>query len=127
LDPKLTPPLKEVTERYKSKYGDYPDLHAMSAFTGAWVLYNYILPKAAGSTDPDAVRTAAQQVDIPEGGTHMGWGVKYAGEGHPMQGTNLKAFNVMMQWQNGLNYCVWPKKYAEREMISVPLPPWGQR
>jgi branched-chain amino acid transport system substrate-binding protein len=127
LDPKLTPPLKEVMERYKSKYGDYPDLHAMSAFTGAWVLYHYILPKAAGSIDPDAVRMAALQVDIPEGGTHMGWGVKYAGEGHPMQGTNLKAFNVMMQWQKGLNYCVWPKKYAEREMISVPLPPWEQR
>ena len=126
LDPKITPALKDVMERYKSKYGDYPDLHAMSAFTGAWVLYHYILPKA-GSMDPEAIRNSAMQINIPEGGTHMGWGVKYAGEGDPMMGTNLKAFNVMMQWQKGLNYSVWPKKYAERDLISVPLPPWNKR
>ncbi len=126
LDPKLTPPLKEVMERYKSKYGDYPDLHSMSAFTGAWILYTQIIPKA-GSLDPDAIRKAAYQVDIPEGGTHMGWGVKYAPEGHAMQGTNLKSFSVMMQWQGGLNYSVWPKKYAEREFIHVPLPTWDKR
>jgi hypothetical protein len=56
-----------------------------------------------------------------------GVGVKYAGEAHPMQETNLRAFNVMMQWPGGLNYCVWPKKYAERYMIMVPLPPWDKR
>lgn len=105
---------------------DYPDLHAMSAFTGAWVLYKHIFPKA-GSLDPEAIRKAALQVDIPEGGTHMGWGVKYAGEGHPMQGTNLRAFSVMMQWQKGLNCAVWPKKYSEKEAIYIPLPPWNQR
>jgi len=126
LDPKLSPPLKDVWERYKSKYGDYPDLHAMSAFTGAWVLYSHILPKA-GSLDPEAIRKAALQIDIPEGGTHMGWGVKYAGEGHPMQGTNLRAFSVMLQWQKGLNYAVWPKKYSEKEAIYIPLPLWNKR
>jgi branched-chain amino acid transport system substrate-binding protein len=126
LDPKLDPPLKTVFERYKKKYGDDPDLHAMSAFTGAWVFYKYVLSKA-GSLDPEAIRKAAYQVDIPMGGTHMGWGVKYQGENDPEPGQNTRAFAVMMQWQGGLNYCVWPQQYAERKEILVPLPNWKDR
>ena len=126
LDPQLDPPLKTVMERYKAKYGDPPDLHAMAGFTSAMIFYQHVLPKGL-SLDPNDIRKAALQVDIPNGSTHMGWGVKYAGDGHPMMGTNLRAFNVMMQWQGGMNYCVWPKKYAEKEMIMVPLPPWDKR
>ena len=121
LDPKLDPPLKTVHERYKAQYGELPDLHAMGAFTSTMVFYKYILPKAL-SLDPNEFRKAALEVDVPNGSTHMGWGVKYAGDGHPMMGTNLKAFNVMMQWQDGMNYCVWPKKYAEREIVNLPFP-----
>jgi branched-chain amino acid transport system substrate-binding protein len=126
LDPKLDPPLKTVFERYKKKYGDDPDLHAMSAFTGAWVFYKYVLGKAK-SLDPEAIRKAAYQVNIPFGGTHMGWGVKYQGENDPEPGQNTRAFAVMMQWQGGLNYCVWPQQYAERKEILVPLPNWKDR
>ncbi len=126
LDPNLDPPLQTVFERYKQKYGDYPDLHAMSGFTGAWVFYHYVLNKA-GSTDPEAIRKAAYEVDIPSGGTHMGWGVKFKGEGDPEAGQNARAFAVMMQWQGGLNYCVWPERYQEREAILVPLPMWKDR
>jgi branched-chain amino acid transport system substrate-binding protein len=126
LSPDLDPPLKVVWDRYKVAYGDFPDLHAMSAFTGAWVFYNHVLAKA-GSTDPEKIRDAAYRVDIPQGGTHMGWGVKYQGENDPQPGQNTRAFAVMMQWQGGLNYCVWPKKYAERNQILVPLPKWKDR
>lgn len=126
LDPKLDPPLKTVMDKYKAKYGDIPDLHAMSGFTAAMIFYQHVLPKAI-SLNPNDIRKAALQVDIPNGSTHMGWGVKYAGDGHPMMGTNLRAFNVMMQWQGIMNYCVWPKKYAEKEMMMVPLPPWDKR
>lgn len=125
LDPKLDPPLKTVFERYKKKYGDYPDLHAMSAFTGAWVFYTKILAKTA-SLDPDAVKAAAYKIDIPVGGTHMGWGVKF-NEKSAEPGQNERAFSVMMQWQDGLNYCVWPDKYAERKAIMIPLPEWQTR
>lgn len=126
LDPNLDPPLKTVFERYKAKYGDLPDLHAMSAFTGAWVFYQHVLAKV-GSSDPEAIRAAAYQVDIPAGGTHMGWGVKYQGENDPEPGQNTRAFAVMMQWQGGMNYCVWPDRYAERGAISIPLPKWKDR
>jgi len=126
LDPKLDPPLKTVFERYKKKYGDDPDLHAMSAFTGAWIFYKYVLSKAQ-SLDPEAIRKAALQTDIPMGGTHMGWGVKFQGENDPEPGQNTRAFAVMMQWQGGMNYCVWPQQYAERKEILVPLPNWKDR
>lgn len=64
LDAKLDPPLKTVFERYKKKFGDYPDLHAMSAFTSAWVFYTQVLAKTA-SLDPEAVKKAAYKIDIP--------------------------------------------------------------
>jgi branched-chain amino acid transport system substrate-binding protein len=126
LSPKLDPPLNTVRERYKKKYGDYPDLHAMSAFTGAWVFYANVLAKT-NSLNPDAVRAAALKLDIPVGGTHMGWGVKFPSENSPEAGQNERAFSVMMQWQGGLNYCVWPDAYAERKAILVPLPNWKDR
>jgi branched-chain amino acid transport system substrate-binding protein len=126
LAPKLDPPLKTVHERYKKKYGDYPDLHAMSAFTSAWVFYNYVLAKT-GTLDPEAIKTAAYKVDIPKGGTHMGWGVKFRSENSAEPGQNDRAFAVMMQWQGGLNYCVWPDSYAERKPIMIPLPEWKDR
>jgi branched-chain amino acid transport system substrate-binding protein len=126
LDPKLDPPLKTVFERYKKKYGDYPDLHAMSAFTSAWVFYNYVLAKT-GSLNPEAIKKAAYKVDIPKRGTHMGWGVKFRDENSAEPGQNDRAFAVMMQWQNGLNYCVWPDAYAERKPILIPLPNWKDR
>jgi branched-chain amino acid transport system substrate-binding protein len=126
LDPKLDPPLKTVFERYKKKFGDYPDLHAMSAFTSAWVFYNYVLAKT-GSLNPEAIKKAAYKVDIPKGGTHMGWGVKFRDENSAEPGQNDRAFAVMMQWQGGLNYCVWPDAYAERKPILIPLPNWKDR
>jgi len=125
LNPKIDPPLNTVRERYKKKYGDYPDLHAMSAFTGAWVFYTQVLAKTA-SLNPDTIKKAAYKIDIPVGGTHMGWGVKF-NEKSAEPGQNERAFSVMMQWQGGLNYCVWPDKYAERKAIMIPLPEWKDR
>jgi len=126
LDPKLDPPLKTVFDRYKKKYGEDPDMHAMSAFTGAWIFYKYVLAKT-GSMDTETLRKAISQVDIPMGGTHMGWGVKFQGEKDPEPGQNTRAFAVMNQWQNAMYNAVWPQKYAETKTILVPLPAWKDR
>jgi branched-chain amino acid transport system substrate-binding protein len=126
LNAKIDPPLNTVRERFKKKYGDYPDLHAQSAFMSAWVFYNNVLAKT-NSLNPDAIRKAAYAVDIPVGGTHMGWGVKFLGEKSSEPGQNERAFAVMMQWQGGLNYSVWPDNYAERKPILIPLPNWSSR
>jgi len=126
LSAKIDPPLKTVIERYTKKFGYAPDLHAMSAFTGAWVFYNYVLAKT-NSLDPEAIRKAAYNIDIPMGGTHMGWGVKFRDASTGDEGQNDRAFAVMMQWQGGLNYSVWPDAYAERKPILIPLPDWKDR
>ena len=126
LDPKLDPPLQTVFDRYKKKFKEEPDVHVMTAFTGAWVFYKYVLSKA-GSTNPEAIRKAAYEVDIPLGGTHLGWGMKFQRENDPQPGQNTRAFAVVHQWQGGEYYVVWPKQYAEKKTILVPLPNWRDR
>ena len=126
LDPKLDPPLRTVFDRYKKKFGEDPDMHAMASFTGAWVFYKYALAKA-DSTDPEALKKAILQIDVPMGGTHMGWGLKFQGEKDPEPGQNTRAFAVMNQWQGGIYYAVWPDRYSERKAIMIPLPAWKDR
>ena len=57
-----------------------------------------MLPRAIkkyGGVDPDALRKAALDTDIPEGGTMLGFGVKFHGEGTPMAGQNERSFPVV--------------------------------
>ena len=44
--------------------------------------------RSTAASIADALRKAALEVDIPEGGTMLGFGVKFAGEGSPMAGQN---------------------------------------
>jgi branched-chain amino acid transport system substrate-binding protein len=55
----------------------------------------------------DAFRKAALSMDIPEGGTSTGWGVKF-GE----NGQNQRAEGLIMQWRGGKLMTVWPKAAA---------------
>ena len=81
LDPaKLAPGLGDLTktmvERYKAKTGatDVPP-HCSMGFNQTWVLLNNVLPVAKekyGGFDPEAVRKAALDVDIPAGRHHPG-------------------------------------------------------
>jgi len=70
-----------MVERYKAKTGatDVPP-HCSMGFNQTWVLLNNVLPVAKdkyGGFDPEAVRKAALDVDIPAGGTIQGYGVKF--------------------------------------------------
>src|SRR5450755_1689479 len=86
LDPsKLAPGIGDLTktmvERYKAKTGatEIPP-HCSMGFNQTWVLLNNVLPVAKekyGSFDPEAIRKAALDVDIPAGGTIQGYGVKF--------------------------------------------------
>ena len=69
----------------------------------------------------EALRKAALDVDLPEGGTMLGFGVKFAGEGTPMAGQNERAFPVVTQYIDDKSYVVWPKSQAQREPV-LPLP-----
>ena len=93
---------------------------------GTYLLLDNVLRKA-GSLDPDKVRAVAAAVDIPDGGTALGWGVKFAGENDPMRGQNVRSFPVAQQWQNGKLVVVGPDKAKTADAILMPLPAWDKR
>ena len=57
--------------------------------------------KKYGGTDPEALRKAALDTDIPDGGTIQGYGVKFSPPGSDMAGQNERASLVVMQYMDG--------------------------
>jgi len=94
------------------------------AASNTYVFLTEVLPRAIkkyGGVDPDALRKAALEVDLPEGGTMLGFGVKFYGEGTQMSGQNERSFPVVIQYVDDKSYVVWPKSQAQREAV-LPLP-----
>jgi ABC-type branched-subunit amino acid transport system substrate-binding protein len=126
LDPKLLPVIKTVGEEFdKIKPGvAIRSAHVGIAASNTYVFLADVLPRAIkqyGGIDPDALRKAALDVDLPEGGTMLGFGVKFFGEGTPMAGQNERSFPVVIQYIDDKSYVVWPKSQAQREAV-LPLP-----
>src|SRR5258706_6914552 len=130
LDPaKLAPGIGDLTktmvERYQAKTGatDVPP-HCSMGFNQTWVLLNNVLPVARekyGSFDPEAVRKAALDVDIPAGGTIQGYGVKFYPPGTPLSGQNERSTPVVMQNAGEHISVVWPTNIRTRDPV-FPLP-----
>ncbi|NIS59621.1 MAG: ABC transporter substrate-binding protein [Proteobacteria bacterium] len=125
LSPDTKAVLKEFQEKFNKKFGHLPATHASLGFVGARVLFEKVLPKA-GSLDPEAVRNAALEVDIPKGNTIFGFGVKFAPPEHPAAGQNLLAHPALMQWQEQRMWVVYPVEFGIRNPL-LPLPTWEQR
>jgi ABC-type branched-subunit amino acid transport system substrate-binding protein len=126
MDPKLPPVIKMVGEEFdKVKPGvAIRSAHVGMAASNTYVFLTEVLPRAIkkyGGVDPDALRKAALEVDLPEGGTMLGFGVKFYGEGTPMAGQNERSFPVVIQYIDDKSYVVWPKSQAQREAV-LPLP-----
>ena len=126
IDPGLLPVIKTVGEEFdKIKPGQtIRPAHVGIAASNTYVFMNNVLPRAIkqyGGIDPDALRKAALDVDLPEGGTMLGFGVKFFGEGTPMAGQNERSFPVVIQYVDDKSYVVWPKSQAQREPV-LPLP-----
>jgi branched-chain amino acid transport system substrate-binding protein len=126
LDPKLPPVIKTVGEEFdKVKPGvAIRSAHIGMAASNTYVFMNDVLPRAIkkyGGIDAEALRKAALDTDIPEGGTMLGFGVKFEGPDAPMAGQNDRAFPVIIQYIDDKSYVVWPKSLAQREAV-LPLP-----
>ncbi len=126
MDPKLPPVIKMIGEEFdKLKPGvAIRSAHVGIAASNTYVFLAEVLPRAIkkyGGVDPDALRKAALDVDLPEGGTMLGYGVKFYGEGTPMAGQNERSFPVVIQYIDDKSYVVWPKSQAQREAV-LPLP-----
>jgi len=126
LDPKLPPVIKMVGEEFdKLKPGvAIRSAHVGIAASNTYVFFTEVLPRAIknhGGISSDALRKAALEVDLPEGGTMLGFGVKFAGEGSPIAGQNERSFPVIIQYVDDKSYVVWPKSQQQREPV-LPLP-----
>ena len=126
MDPKLAPIIKTVGEEFdKLKPGvAIRSAHVGIAASNTYVFLADVLPRAIkkyGGVDPDALRKAAIETDLPEGGTMLGFGVKFHAEGTPMSGQNERSFPVVIQYVDDKSYVVWPKSQAQREAV-LPLP-----
>jgi branched-chain amino acid transport system substrate-binding protein len=125
MTPRAQAELKAFVERFNKKHGYTPAVHATLGYLGATVLFRDVLPKAGG-VDPEKIREVANQLDVPDGDTIMGWGIKFAPPGHRNAGSNLRAYAVMMQWQEQKLHVVWPDKWSTRKVL-LPLPTWEER
>ncbi|HUN69229.1 MAG TPA: ABC transporter substrate-binding protein [Burkholderiales bacterium] len=136
LDPKTLKPglgdlTKELVKRYQAQKGpnDLPP-HASMGFNQSWIFFTDVMPRAIkkyGGIDPEALRKAALDTDIPVGGTIQGYGVKFFPPGSPMAGQNERSAMVVMQYVNGRTYVASPKAIRTTDPI-FPFPkghPYG--
>ena len=117
--------MNEFQKRFTKKFNREPATHAMMGGDGALILFEKVLPRA-GSIDPEAVRKAALELDMPEGETMFGNGVKFAPPGHPNAGQNLRARPVICQWQEEKMKVVYPANFAIKDPL-LPMPTWEER
>jgi ABC-type branched-subunit amino acid transport system substrate-binding protein len=126
LKPELLPMIKMVGDEYdKARPGTVvKSAHVGMAASNTYVFMTEVLPRAIkkhGGIDADALRKAALEVNLPEGGTMLGFGVKFAGEGSPMAGQNERAFPITVQYIDDQPNIVWPKSLQRREPV-LPMP-----
>jgi branched-chain amino acid transport system substrate-binding protein len=126
LKPELVPLIKMVGDEYeKARPGTaVRSAHVGMAASNTYVFMTEVLPRAIkkyGGVDADALRKAALEVNVPEGGTMLGFGVKFEPETSAMAGQNERAFPVIIQYVDDKPYVVWPKSLQLRDPV-LPLP-----
>jgi branched-chain amino acid transport system substrate-binding protein len=115
------PVVGKVNELYRKKHGKDLNDNTSRAFTGMLVLAEAI--NRAGSTAPDAIRTALQATDLKPEQTIMPWkGVKF----DPATGQNELGTPLITQWRGGALRVVWPFDLAALDVL-YPLPKWSDR
>ena len=125
LKKELGPIIDEFLKRYNEKYKEAsPPSHATQGFGHAWVLLQTIeqAVKKFGTPTADNIRKAALEIDIPEGGTPCGYGLKFAPPDHKYAGQNLRSYPVVMQWVKQRIQIVWPNALKTIE-AKLPAPP----
>lgn len=127
---KLAPGLGDVTKAIAEGYRQLEpnvkeiSLHVGMSASNAYVFFADVLPRAIkkyGGIDPESLRKAALDTDLPIGGTLMGFGVKFYPPEHAMAGQNERAFGGITQYENRVPRLVWPKELAATEPV-LPLP-----
>ncbi|MCA8926542.1 MAG: ABC transporter substrate-binding protein [Alphaproteobacteria bacterium] len=135
LNPKsLAPGLGEITEKFGkafAKENGTPDMdlkeisaHVGMAASNTYLFFTKVLPVAIekfGGIDAESLRKAALELDIPTGGTLLGFGAKFPQPGSDMDGQNERAFPVIVQYINHEIKVAWPKELQTVDPV-LPLP-----
>ena len=113
--------IEEMLKRFK-KDTDYKLLtpHVSIGFSNSWAFLTDVLPRAIkkhGGINSDALRKAALETDIGDGGTLQAYGVKFFPPGHEMAGQNERAYPVVTQYVGDQSKVVWPTAAATAEPV----------
>lgn len=125
LQKEIGPFIDEFLKRYNEKYKEAdPPSHATQGMGHTWILLQTIerAIKKYGAPTADNIRKAALELDIPEGATPCGYGVKFAPPEHKYAGENLRSYPVIMQWVKGKTELVWPNALKTIDP-KLPAPP----
>ncbi|PHK95294.1 amino acid-binding protein [Pseudoroseomonas rhizosphaerae] len=110
INPKAAPGIEEFVAAYRAKYSMEPRSgHSLGNYVGAKVFLDAIA--AAKSLAADDIRAAVVAVDVPDGTTPEGWGVKFGPDGQ-----NERAKMMGLQWQDGRLVTVYPPEAAVSEL-----------
>ncbi|MBB4105314.1 ABC transporter substrate-binding protein [Allorhizobium borbori] len=110
VNTKATPGLEGFVEAYKKKYGISPRSgHSLTNYMGSKAILE-ALDKAKGF-EPDTIVEAAKAIDIADGTTATGYGIKFGANNQ-----NDRAKMMGMQWQGGKLVAVYPDEAATAPM-----------
>ena len=115
------PMINKVNALFKQKSNgrDLSDV-PVRAFTGFLALADAI--NRAGSTDPEKIRKALTETNIPPDKLIVPWrGIKFGPDGH-----NLLQRGILMQVQDGKYCTIYPFELASCEVV-YPIPSWKMK
>jgi branched-chain amino acid transport system substrate-binding protein len=117
---KKNPLIKQVNDLYFSRYKANFTGNSSRTFTGLMTLADAI--NRAGSTEPEAIRKALVDTNIPGNKIIMPWkGIKF-----DQHGQNLYGSGILVQIIDGQYHTVWPFDLATRDVVW-PMPKWNDR
>jgi branched-chain amino acid transport system substrate-binding protein len=114
------PLVKEVNDLFKQRSGRDFSGTCARAFVGFFVLADAI--NRAGSTKPEAIREALIKTHMPADQLITPWrGVKF-----DETGQNILVDAIIIQYQGGKPYTVWPFNLATKDLL-FPIPKWSEK
>ncbi|RLG72397.1 MAG: hypothetical protein DRO23_10515 [Thermoprotei archaeon] len=128
LLPEVRADLDKLTEYCMSKYGEKLASWGVKVFTAVYhVLLKGVFKTALekyGEINRETIRKAFLDIDIPDGGTLVGFGAKFAPPDHWNAGDNLKAtMHPVAEWFGPKAedlIVVWPSELAMRPLEYYP-------
>ena len=116
----INPLIGIVNDMYYQRHGKNMDGTSARDFTALMVMADVL--NRAGSTEPEAIRKALAETDIPAAKLIMPWrGVKYDEKGQNMYGEGVISQILDQSW-----HTVYPSEFALRDWV-YPEPTWAER